>query len=66
MKNINLLIFIFFVAIYCNKSVNAQYQSVFGSSQTYWNVKTDQLFGPVNDSIVYISDTTISSIIYKL
>jgi len=65
MKNINLLIFIFFVAIYCNKSVNAQYQSVFGSSQTYWNVKTDQLFGPVNDSIVYISDTTISSIIYK-
>ncbi len=64
MKNLHLLILIFVTICYNNFAV-AQYQSVFGNSQTFWNVKTDQLFGPVNDSIVYISDTTISSIIYK-
>lgn len=64
MKKLYLLILIL-VVICCNNSAVAQYQSVFGSTQTSWNVKTDQLFGAVNDSIAYISDTTISSVIYK-
>lgn len=64
MKKLYFLLLVF-VAICGNNSVFAQYQSVFGNSQTSWNVKTDQLFGAVNDSIAYISDTTISSIIYK-
>jgi len=46
-------------------SANAQYQSIFGSNQTSWNMKTEQLFGAVNDSISYISDTLISSVLNK-
>lgn len=65
MKIFYLKIVFILIAFFNIDSANAQYQSIFGSSQTSWNVKTDQLFGAVNDSISYISDTIISTLTYK-
>ena len=65
MKNFHIKIVFILIAFFNINSANAQYQSIFGNTQTSWNVKTDQLFGAVNDSISYISDTIISTVTYK-
>jgi hypothetical protein len=57
-----ILILIFAVSLSFS---NAQYQSLFGSNSSSWNVMTSQLFGNVSDSLVYSGDTIIASQIYK-
>lgn len=46
-------------------NAKAQFQSLFGTNNTYWNIKHDQLFGFVSDSLVHESDTTINGDLYK-
>ena len=64
MKKLYLLIFGFAV-ICCNNSVNAQYQSIFGSTQTSWNVYSQDFSGDIMDSLVVCCDTIINGKNYK-
>jgi len=47
------------------KSTQAQYQSLFGSTQTSWNIHHEQLFGNLTDSLVVDEDTVVSGSTYK-
>lgn len=43
----------------------AQYQSLFGDTQTSWNIIKGNMWGIGTDSLVTVSDTTINSLNYK-
>lgn len=43
----------------------AQYQSLFGSNQTSWNIHHEQLFGNLTDSLVIDGDTIVDGNTYK-
>lgn len=47
------------------KSTKAQYQSIFGSTQTSWNIHHEQLFGNLTDSLVVDEDTVVDGNTYK-
>ncbi len=64
MKNYNYSILLFLIIVNIS-NVKAQYNSLFGDNHTCWNIKTDQLAGPVLDSLLYVSDTIISDNLYK-
>ncbi len=56
---------IFFLFAVANNLQAQSYQSIFGSTQTSWNIKHEQLFGDYTDSLTVIGDTLINSITYK-
>lgn len=58
-------IFTFLVLSIICFNAKAQYQSLFGTNNTSWNIKHDQLFGFVSDSLVHEADTTINGDLYK-
>lgn len=47
-------------------SANAQYQSIFGSTQTSWNNYTSEFAGDFMDSLVVCCDTVINNKNYKV
>lgn len=55
----------FFLVIINLNSAKAQYQSIFGSSQTSWNIIKGNFWGTGTDSLVTVSDTIINSYTYK-
>ena len=60
-----LLFFLIGFLLLINKPSNAQYQSVFGNTQTSWNIKHQQLFGDYTDSLSVIGDTIINGNFWK-
>ncbi len=48
-----------FLVVLFSTSTVAQYQSLFGTQTTSWNIKTSQLYGDVLDSLWYDKDTLI-------
>lgn len=63
MKKLYFLILLFIVC--CSNSSFAQYQSVFGSTQTSWNVYSQDFSGDIMDSLVVCCDTVINGKSYK-
>ena len=65
MKTFYYKIIVVLIAIFSASSINAQYQSLFGSNNTSWNIIKGNLWGTGTDSLFTASDTVINSITYK-
>ena len=52
--------------LFFSHTTQAQYESMFGTNQTSWNVLTEELAGRFLDSLVACCDTTVSGENYKL
>lgn len=64
-NKISLIIFSFINIIYSSNLHSQPYQSIFGTNQTSWKITAINIPGQYTDSMFTVSDTTISSKIYK-
>lgn len=65
MKKVYYKIFILVIIALSSESARAQYQSLFGNSETSWNITRSNLGWTITDSVVTALDTIINNKTYK-